>query len=146
MNIDFHVCSDPMNQIDKNIGSATTKTGTLKDGCNVIDPVILVAFNPTGFNYAFIGEFGRYYFMRDIRNVSNDLWEVHLHVDVLKSFASQIKASQCIVAKNANRYNLYLNDPNYKCYQDDYVLINELSGGFPIDQSTFVLTCFGDKS
>lgn len=145
MTIDFCTTADPLNKITKSLSAGVSKTGTLKDPTNVIDPVVLVEFDPTGYNYANISAFGRYYFIRDIRNVSNYLWEVHMHVDVLMSYAAQIKASQCIVAKNENRYNLYLNDPNYKCYQDDIVLINSFDGGIPNDQSTFVLTCFGEK-
>lgn len=146
MNIDFYTVSDPVNKMDKALGTATTKTGTLKSETDVINPVIQVAFNPTSFNYAYISDFGRYYYMRDIRNISNDLWEVNLHVDVLKTYSAGIKASPAIIAKNEFRYNLYLNDPNYKCRQDSLVLINELSGAFPISNATFVVTCFGEKT
>lgn len=145
--------NDPNNKVVKSYDEIATINGVLKNNTSVINPVITIdatsvnwgqnnVFTP---NYAYISTFGRYYHIKDIKSISNDLFEISMHVDVLMSWASGLLSSPCIVARNENNFNLYLNDPNYKCFQNDYVLINKASGGFPIDSSCFVLTIFGDK-
>ena len=145
---------DPNNKVEKTSSACATLQGILKEETSVLDPVITVDVSSASWetetniftpNYAYIPDFGRYYFVKDIKQKSNDLFEVSLHVDVLHSYASGILSAPCIVAKNQNNFNLYLNDPNYKCFQNDYVLITKGSGGFPIQNSCFVLTIFGDK-
>lgn len=144
MNIKFYKTKDPLNKIDKTITDELTKTGKLLDDCSIIRPRVTFAFNPTAYNYAYIPDFGRYYFIDEIINKSNDLWEVSFKVDPLKSFASEIKASQCVVAKSSSKYNLFINDPNYKCEQDNIYLMNKFPSGFDLYDSTFVMTCFCD--
>lgn len=139
--------ADPENRIDKTATWSATLTGTFKDNVSVLDPVVLVesSTNITGYNYAYIEEFGRYYYIKDIIVVNNVLYELHLHVDVLKTYQNQIIAAPCIVSKSANTFNMYLNDDRYKCYQNNHVLINTFPDGIPINKAKFVLTIFGDK-
>ena len=54
-----------------------TLTGTLRAGCNLFDPQILVELDGLpNFNYAYIPEFSRYYFKKDVDNVNNKLWNI----------------------------------------------------------------------
>ena len=61
--------------------------------CNLIEPTsftapdiaLVVPAKPTGYNYAFIPEFSRYYFVTDWA-FSAGLWRASLSVDVLASF------------------------------------------------------------
>lgn len=140
-------CADPQNRIDKSPTLGSDITGILRDNCSVMDPVILVESdtNLAGNNYAYVTDFGRYYYIKDIVVVNNMLYELHLHVDVLYTWASEIIAAPCIISKSSNVFNLYLNDDNYKCYQNNYVLLNTFPDGIPINKSKFVLTIFGDK-
>ena len=140
-------CDDPQNRIDKSYNFAYELSGTLKSNTSVVDPVITVESldNLSGCNYAEIPDFGRLYFIRDIVVVGAKLWELHLHCDVLTTYKEGIISAPCIVAKSSNRFNMYLNDPSYKCYQNNYVFIRNFSNGFPINQSHYVLTVMGDK-
>lgn len=145
---------DPNNKITKTASACATLQGILKEDTSLLDPTVTIdatravwapntnVFTP---NYAYIPAFERYYFIKDIVQKSNDLFEVHMHVDTLHSWASGLLAAPCIVSKNQNNFNLYLNDPNYKCFQNDHVIITKGSGGFPIERSCFVMTIFGDK-
>lgn len=148
--------NDPNNKVVKTTSALTDSTvnAVLKASTSIIDPVITIdvsaitwktGANVFQTNYIYIPTFGRYYHVKDIKSISNDLFEISLHVDVLMSFSSGLLASPCIVSRNQNNFNLYLNDPNYKCFQNDYVLITKGSGGFPIENSCFVMTIFGDK-
>lgn len=140
-------CSDEKNRIDKSYSFAHTLSGTLKDNTSVTDPVITVesSANLSGCNYAEIEEFGRLYFITDIVVKGALLWEIHLHVDVLTTYKNGIISAPAIIAKSSNTFNMYLNDPSYKCYQDNYVFYRAFPSGFPIQDSHFVLTVIGDR-
>ena len=74
-------------------------TGTLKNNTSIIDPTIRIEVNSdiVNCNYAYIPEFSRYYFIRDIVNISNNIWEISLHCDVLSSFWNEIKTNTVIL-------------------------------------------------
>jgi len=146
MNIVLMSCDKPKNTINKTPTTVTALTGTLKDGASVTDPVVLVemASLPAA-NYAYIHDFNdRYYYIKDIVNVANTLWEIHLHVDVLKTYANAILHAPCIIAKTAsNDFNLYLPDPNFKCQQDERIGMVNFPNGFDTEDAHFYMTFFG---
>lgn len=146
MNIKLYKTTDPVNVLTKTLTDETSKTGTLKENCDILSPSILFGFNPIAYNYAYIEDFGRYYFVGKPINEGASLWRVDLTVDPLMSWQAGIKASPCIAAKSSSAYNLYLNDPNYKCYQDDIILMQNFPSGFENLSSRFVLTIFGEKA
>ena len=51
-------------------------------------------------NYAYIPEFERYYFVTNIVNVRNNLWEVHFHVDVLQTYWNDYKYSPSVISRS----------------------------------------------
>jgi len=146
--VNLYTMTDHRNKIGKNLGNATAFTGTLREECNVVDPVILIeTSNPTGFNYAFIEAFGnRYYFIKEIKSVRNGLWEVYLHVDVLETYATAIKSSPCIVGRNSSRFNLKLNDPEFVCAQNDLITIQTFPNGFNTAQAHYILNIIGNRT
>lgn len=79
------------NKLNKLLITPYTLTGTLKQECSISNPVFMINDeNPTGYNYAYIPEFNRYYYISDMVSVRNDLWRLHLSVDVLMSFKDYI--------------------------------------------------------
>ena len=98
MNVSLYKTSSPPNKINKDLGSALSFDGTLREGSSVLSPSILLAtVNPAGYNYAFISQFGRYYYIDDIISARNGLWQVKMSVDVLMSHASDINRLQVIL-------------------------------------------------
>lgn len=73
------------------------------------------------------------------------MWEISLHSDALSSFASQIRSCQAVVAKNEHRFNMYLNDDNYRCYQNPKMIQKEFPAGFDYSNFSFVIAIAGDK-
>lgn len=121
-----------------------TVTGTLKTETSIIDPVLLIECDltaVTGCNYLSIPTFGRSYFVNDIRSVRSGLVEFSCHVDVLSSFADEIKTQNAIVHKQENNWNLYLNDGSFKVYQNPLVITKEFPNGFSTHE--FVLAVAG---
>ena len=112
-------------------------SGTLKDGTSLIDPTVLIESSSVPVcNYAVIGAFNRKYFVKDIRSVRNNLWEISMHVDVLDSYEQAIKAINAVVARNEFNYNLYLNDDRWWLSQKRFVTTKTLSGGYSGFQNT----------
>lgn len=146
--IQFMYNNEPMNKISKspqNIGSPIS--GVLRAESSIVDPVILIETDEQSVvaaNYAYIEAFGRYYYIRDWESVRNGLWRVTMHTDVLKTFSEGILGSPCIVAKSSNRFNMYLNDSNYKLKQNPLISTQIFPNGFSGD-CEFVVTLLGDK-
>ena len=120
--------------------------GTLKENCDILNPVILIenAAVPN-YNYAYIPDFGRYYFVSPAENEGRVFWSIPMHVDVLYTWRAGIMSAPCIVAKSSSSYNLYLNDNNYKCYQNPHIFCQRFPSGFNVSQAKFIMTLFGDK-
>lgn len=140
-NIEFFVNTSEAIAVTKQLTAITNMSGTLRSSSSIIDPVILITaslddVNTTpGFakaNYARIAAFNRSYFIRDIVSMTNNTIAIYMHVDVLSSFANEIKANQGIVSRseNAGTFNLYLNDGSLKAYQNPYVLTEPFTYGF----------------
>lgn len=133
------------NKLDKDLVAISTVSGTLKNESSIIDPVILIEGDLAALvncNYMTIPAFGRSYFIKNIRSIRNNLVEVSAHVDVLSSFASQIRSNVAIVHRQENRWNLYLNDGTFRIYQNPMVLTREFPSGFSTFE--FVLAVAGN--
>lgn len=76
--------------------------GTLKEACSVIDPVFLIAGDTwlLNYNYATVTAFSRHYFITNIISVRNGLWEVHMHVDVLYSYADVLLETKALFQRS----------------------------------------------
>lgn len=125
--------TDPANKIGKTISKVDELTGYLRYPSSIIDPVITIErSSPTGFNYVQIPEFNRFYYVNNIVADNNGLITLSMHVDVLQSFASQIRQCQAIIRRQENEYNLLLDDGIFKAYQNSKHKIiafpNEMNG------------------
>lgn len=132
------------NKLDKDLTTISTISGTLKNDTSIVDPIILIEVDLTNLincNYMTIPAFGRSYFVTNIRSIRRNLVEVSAHVDVLSSFASQIRNNVAIVRRQENRWNLYLNDGVFKVYQNPMVLTRKFPTGFSTFE--FVLAVAG---
>lgn len=156
--ISLYKMQSPANKVDKDISFLIqTVNGTLRAGCSVIDPVIVIetddnALWKKGLNYAYIEEFGRYYYVTNIIAVPGTisrssssvyLWELHMHVDVLMSFKDEILAQTAIVARQESKYNLYLDDGSFMTYQNPKIQTKTFSVEGPFETQEFVLVVAG---
>lgn len=104
------------------IQTATTLTSVqLKDSTGIMNPILLInpnnaafstPFVPSGFNYAHIPSFGRYYFVNDW-NWRNGLWECSLSVDVLASFKTSIGAMSEYILRSSSQFETSISDITY---------------------------------
>ena len=129
--------------VTKNITDEITYTGNLRNESSVIDPVILIeAANLSDYNYAWIEEFHRFYFIRNIVSVRTGLWRLTMHVDVLSTYAGYIKDNNAIMSRNSNVWNLYYQDEQFKIL--NYETIQTKAFGTSLTPSSnFVLITAG---
>ena len=130
-------------KVGKTLTNVRDISGELKEACDIINPVIIISGeNLSSYNYLYIPIFNRYYFITDIKVIRNNLWEISCHCDVLETYKNEIKSQKAIVARQENKYNLYLNDPEWKVYTNKQVLTREFPSGFR-DIGNYYMTVIG---
>lgn len=138
----FQRNGSPKNKIGKSLTTVTTLTGTLRHEADIINPTILVESSSViTANYMTISEFNRSYFITDIRSIRNNIWEVSGHVDVLESFASEIRTNTVIVGSQQNDWNLYLDDGTFKAQVNPIIVLKAFPNAF--DTIQYVLAMAG---
>ena len=87
-------------------------SGELRNQTSVLNPNIRIetADNISTYNYAYISEFGRYYYITDIVSVRTNLWVVSLRCDVLMSYKDEIKTITGVIVRQENNPNKLLVD------------------------------------
>ena len=119
-------------------GAYTEYECFLKSDTSVINPDILIDFadqqNPqphVSFNYAYIPDFGRYYFIADQRSVSGLLWEYSLNCDVLATYKTQIGNYNFYILRSSNVFNGRVIDTYYPVLTQFTQTIKQLATPWP---------------
>lgn len=100
--------SDSNNTINKTLANETEFNIKLKGNTSITQPVVVLhSNNIILFNYAYIPEFNRYYFVDKIELFPNGIYNITLNVDVLESFKNDIKNSYGMISKQTNINNYY---------------------------------------
>lgn len=146
-NIILQKNNSPLNKIGKNISTIVSLSGTLKNESNIMNPEILIettADNIKSANYLTISEFGRKYFIEEVESIRNNIWLIKAHVDVLDSFASEIKSNRAVVLRQENDFNLLLNDGVFKCLQNPRITYRNFPSG--LGQFNYILITQGGSN
>lgn len=100
------------NRLVKVLTDEKQLSGTLKEQTSILNPSIVINSeeNISSYNYAYIPEFGRYYYITDIVSARNDLWRVSLRCDVLMSYSNEIKNITGVVVRQESNPNKLLVD------------------------------------
>lgn len=132
------------NRIRKDLTDSVYLQGNLREETSIISPVILIeAADISGYNYAYIPEFDRYYFIEDITSVRTGLWRLRMTVDVLQSFADDILNLRCIIDKQqGGNSNLYLDQGDWVVENKSFNRIYNFPEGFN-ENGEFILICAG---
>ena len=137
--------SSPVEKIGKNLDAGTEFTCDLKADTSVLKPTLVLqsASSLAGFNYMYIPDFNRYYFIDDIVSKNNVIWEVSGHVDVLETYKADILKQSAVISRQQNKYNLYLNDPDFRTYNNDIIQTKSFTVGDFSKNLTYVLVVNG---
>lgn len=141
--VTLKVNSSPVNKIGKTLTTGTDFSCQLKDNTSILSPTLIVSSQSSlaGFNYMYISEFGRYYFIDDIRSVNNQIWEISAHVDVLETYATQILANTAVIRRQKSLFNLYLDDPEFKAYNTEVIKTEKFKGGSGLTKNLKYVLC-----
>lgn len=113
MLIQLGTCSDPPNKIQKSPKFTASLECQLNmpDGCSIMNPhVRFVDVDVTSYNYAYIPDWRRYYYMKDISSFRNNCYDVSLKEDLLMSNRLDILNSKGELRRSADFRNYYLPD------------------------------------
>lgn len=118
MIIKLYTQTIPKNKMFRNLTNEITVTGNVKDTFDILNPIVQFNYNVNlkNVNYAYIPEYGRYYFVSP-PIISGKTVYLKMHVDVLFTYKTIIMKSPCIAIRSSNRGNLY--------FQDDYIQFEE---------------------
>ena len=86
---------------------------TLKENCSIITPTIELSAATMDYNYAYIADFGRYYYIRDIVSNANNYWTLQLECDVLATYKTEIGNASEYVLRSASSYDGDITDNLY---------------------------------
>lgn len=113
----------------------------MRDGLNELNPVFRVATEalPQSFNYCYCDWTKRFYFTKSPIWLRTGLVDVPCTVDVLSSFAEQIRGLTATVERNENRANAYLIDDRYKAYSYQQIVTKQFPNQMA-DDSIILMT------
>lgn len=144
MNITLCVTPSDINTINKSITNSKVYNGILREGADVLNPILEVSGdNLSEYNYMYIPDFGRYYFV-SIKNLNRNLWEITGKVDPLMSWKSSILGTFVTIDKQEQSTNadLYINDDTWVCENKGSQQISTFMRGFN-DTPDFILITAG---
>ena len=117
MNILLYKTTNANNDLNKTISDKVELVGALRDASSIIAPSILIQSNPIGYNYAYIPEFGRYYYIKNITAFRKGAYIVDLKCDVLMSFREEILNMSGIVSRLTDGDEYANRDVKTKCLE-----------------------------
>lgn len=145
MEIKLYKTSSPRKKLVKDLTDGITLTGTLRGQSSVMSPSLQIQdIAVIGYNYCYIPDFGRYYYINGINALRANLFELSLGIDVLMTYAEAIRNNAAIVDKVQPQKGAmpYINDGSYVSTNKMYQTIINFSGGFN-DNGEFILITAG---
>ena len=134
------------NVIDKTLTNALAIEGTLRESVSVTAPVMTIqgGIAIVGYNYCYIEDFYRYYFITDIKSIRNNLWALTLKVDVLMSFKNDIKNTPAIIDHTTEQKTTsYMTSEIWQSLVKDKTDIINFSSGLPETGGYILITAGG---
>ena len=102
MDIKLYYNSSDNRCIKKELLNELVVTGSLKEETSIITPVINIKkTDPVRYNYCYIPDFKRYYYINNIESVRQGIWRLYLQVDPLMSFKTDILALKVVAVKQS---------------------------------------------
>ena len=140
--INLYKNSAEPNKVDKTseLTAVGTISGVLRQECSLINPEIIIQYDkPPDFNYCYIANFGRYYYVENIVSMRQNLWRVRLRCDVLMTYKTQILNLTARIARQQYIYSYRQIDSEIPFTNDPEITVedipNSLNLGTPGDDN-----------
>ena len=145
MKITLYYCMSDDRQINKELSLPLDITGELRQETSISSPIIRVySADVLRYNYCYIEDFRRYYYISSVDAVSNEIYDVTLRVDVLMSFRGDITQLYCIVSKQTDVENgdEYIDDSSLVTDNLMFSTVYPFPNGF-LDSPEYILITAG---
>ena len=109
--------SDKRN-LNKNLTEIKTVSAIAKGDINIISPTLIIQYFSTDFNYCYISELNRYYYVNSLTLLNGQRIQLDLSVDVLMSYKEEIKNLTVNVLRYENTTPTFLTDSRIPLYSD----------------------------
>lgn len=118
MKIILYQSSDDFNVVNKSLlNPLEILNYNIKFNTSILNPTIELSsiniYDIQNYNYTYIEEFNRYYFISNIVSMTSKKVELTLNVDVLMSFKNEILKQEHNIVRQENKYNSNIVDSNY---------------------------------
>ena len=119
MKVEFYSTKNDRKKINKVIGGKIGESNSviIKDMTSIITPILELTASTVGnwsiVNYAYIPEFGRYYFVDNVELEHDGLVAISLSIDVLKTYAENLMSTQFMIARSESLWSPYYIDNEY---------------------------------
>ena len=144
MTISFYKTLSKPNEINKVLQNSFTITGNFKTDTDIIKPIIKVLnttdFNIFNYNYCYISELKRYYFIEDITILADKLFFISLSLDVLYTYKNAILSSVGNISRYSQNVQSSKKDTIEDYIQNEILLINPFS-----ETGTMVMTALNGQ-
>ena len=146
MTITFYNNLSERKVIKKTLTNALNLSGTLREATSITNPIITVEFSSAivDYNYCYIPDFNRYYFVVDAKSMRNNLWAITLKVDVLMSFQEAILNTPAIIDHTSSpNTTKYMPSESWKNLVKDKTDIISFSDGLSESGGYVLITAGG---
>lgn len=141
MNVNFYNFAKRRNSTKQPTGTGTIIDCKLKEQCSVKNPKLTLKSNNFGFDYAYIGDFGRYYFVSDVISEANGLVTYVLEEDSLASNKTAIGNTVARIGFSSTGYNVDIPDPRISVEKDNTITAVSTPTEFT-EAGCYVITTF----
>ena len=145
MTVIFYKYDGIKNKINKTLENGFTVNDVIiQNDFDITDFYLLIkntAFN-SEYNYCYIQDLGRYYFIESVEKMNGTIYKIRLTVDVLKSFSTQIENIQAIITKSENPDNNFVDCEKSENYTSEVI---NMTDNFNHNGNLILVTSLGGE-
>lgn len=146
MEIKLYKTSSPRKKLVKDLTDGITLVGTLRAQSSVMSPTFTVQDTAVvGYNYCYIPDFGRWYYINGIDALRANLFELSLGIDVLMTYAAEIRNNTAIIdrTESGTTANVYIDNGTFVNTSKLETATYNFSGGFNDTPEYILITAGG---
>ena len=114
MQIKLYKTTDGNTVLDKTLTAEKTISSVdIVEPCNVLAPSFILCYDSNALNYNYCSAFGRYYFITSFKVLTGGRCVISCAVDVLKTYAKQIKACKGVCIRSESIGKTFIVDNKY---------------------------------
>ena len=145
MTVIFYKYDGIKNKINKTLSTGLTINNVIiQNDFDITNFDLLIKdtnFN-SEYNYCYIQDLGRYYFIESVERMNGTIHKIRVSVDVLKSFSSQIENINAIIVKSENPDNNFVNCEKSETFENEVI---NLTDNFNHSGNLILVTSLGGE-